>query len=1320
VEKKIKISKKKGGIKTNLLKYPTPSISFPMSKLRTYIERSIALHLGLDPEGTYLTSIDASLSSFVDSATSSSSPANPLFVWWDPSSSSSTSSPLNATNSPTSTIRNDGLLVFLASPTSSSSASSSSVRSLLINPRRFDDDAPQTISYSNVMAAVQAFAIQLSNPNSSPMTNASTNNTPAIPTILLTPHPEIQSAIDANQTPSEEISLSSASSLNLDSVAITNPFLDSLQKTTNSWIREIQKLTTLITHEPPPPSTPDPQNIELVSDTVSFWDKLLHNLISVQQKLTSEPTLVGTLLLLKQNNRFQATHAITVDTNLSPAIDHATDVTMFLKKYPLESLTNSTTIEDLTKATQECVLYVANKLRSSKNFTLSRAASLLSSTTYSVATKLAEIIAKSNAFTDYSRFRQICDETFQLSSSFDAAWQKLKSSFLDHGRRRGSTSSSADTKTSANVALKTFEAIHIFHSPLIARIRDIDAIQTTGNDLTVVVSDVLPNSNNEILQKLSSAIDIFSTSPMLLDTTPSGCQHFAIADQKYYRSIDSVENDLAKLLKRKLESAISDTNQMFEIFGQFNKLFIRPRIRQAIKSFESSLIKSVESSVQHLRSKFTLQFENSEVEQWLAMRDVVGVSGKIIWARRMESELKLLMSRMEDVLGMGWDQQISGRQLKRICDELLSKLDTNHIFRAWMKKIEREVTSNRGKHRQLSYLMSIKKTHQNNLKLHVNYSDTSINLFKEVRNLAWLGFTIPSTIKTLSDEAGKKYPPAMTLKESLQAYTTTRQQLSDDVVVSLVAKDLKDIRSVIEEAFNQTSQTNDSTPTKTITKRVRWDSTDVTSWVNKFSEKVFVFQERVEVLLGLTDTIEKTLEHLSMVDYNQTGYKTIISKVQKQVDELSLSSYDHLDSYIEYLNNKMEDMLTNQLINALETWPHATKQSAQNAVLISIKMQNQLIFTSPTISKAREIYFDQLRGFVSTVTSLPKVVAGRFDVLNRSDTGSASASENFSSIITRMKLSNSDKLLEPYKKISDDVRAADVYTEQWLTYQFLWDLSISTITGSVGTDIPKWSDLLSSISTSRKILDDSSNQIKRIGLIDIDSSNVNSKVIMKYDAVQNQLQQHFAEEVLKPITQETLQTLTTSKQKLEVVMLEGSTNDIIEGVGVIQMLNQKSDQFDKLTKSIFAAENLLKQQRVQFPSSWIYASNLLGNFESFSQILSERSKEMEELLPSLQQRVKTEDKMGTHRIGDIVKKWGKDKPLRGSYKCSSALNILAKFEVSLNKLLNESDLLSRAKDALNLPPAGENPLLVVREEVSKCKSRLCLRPNYNSNTSTRI
>ena len=284
---------------------------------------------------------------------------------------------------------------------------------------------------------------------------------------------------------------------------------------------------------------------------------------------------------------------------------------------------------------------------------------------------------------------------------------------------------------------------------------------------------------------------------------------------------------------------------MFSVFARFNKLFIRPRIRQEIKSFQSSLIKSVESSVQMLRNKFTLQFENSEVETWLSGRDVVGVSGKVIWARRMESELKLLMKRMEDVLGPGWDQQISGRPLKRICDDLLGRLDTGMIFRGWMKRVEKEVTSNRGRHKAISYLMAIKRQHDGELRLEVNYSNTSINLFKEVRNLTWLGFTIPSTIKTLSEEASRKYPPAMALREALHSYSQTRALLKNNVILSLVSKDLASIRKMIEEAFNQQPVAKGSeTPTKAIVKRVRWDSQDINGWVNKFSEKVFLFQVR--------------------------------------------------------------------------------------------------------------------------------------------------------------------------------------------------------------------------------------------------------------------------------------------------------------------------------------------------------------------------------------------------------------------------------------------------------------------------------------------
>ena len=52
------------------------------------------------------------------------------------------------------------------------------------------------------------------------------------------------------------------------------------------------------------------------------------------------------------------------------------------------------------------------------------------------------------------------------------------------------------------------------------------------------------------------------------------------------------------------------------------------------------------------------------------------MAGKILWARQMERQLRLLSTRLSDVLGDGWENHLDGRPLKAVCDELLRNLDT--------------------------------------------------------------------------------------------------------------------------------------------------------------------------------------------------------------------------------------------------------------------------------------------------------------------------------------------------------------------------------------------------------------------------------------------------------------------------------------------------------------------------------------------------------------------------------------------------------------------------------------------------------------------
>jgi dynein heavy chain 1, cytosolic len=118
------------------------------------------------------------------------------------------------------------------------------------------------------------------------------------------------------------------------------------------------------------------------------------------------------------------------------------------------------------------------------------------------------------------------------------------------------------------------------------------------------VKSVLSSSSTEtsaILQSLTSAGTMMAGAS-IFDLSPSGTASFSQTLASYESSIDEIENNLSSLLHTKLSSATS-AEEMFKHFAKFNPLFVRPRIRSAIKHYQTELIKNVSNSVSSIQKK---------------------------------------------------------------------------------------------------------------------------------------------------------------------------------------------------------------------------------------------------------------------------------------------------------------------------------------------------------------------------------------------------------------------------------------------------------------------------------------------------------------------------------------------------------------------------------------------------------------------------------------------------------------------------------------------------------------------------------------------
>eukprot|EP00985_Skeletonema_marinoi_P034911 scaffold45168_cov139-Skeletonema_marinoi.AAC.1 len=561
--------------------------------------------------------------------------------------------------------------------------------------------------------------------------------------------------------------------MDLESVGLSeslqdDAFLNEVQSTVTHWITQIRKVTVL------PASTPFPSGDSAETEShadleeVSFWIGLEEALKTIRSEL-SKPDVLLTIALLKEAKRFVATIALENNTGMDAAEAHVGDVANFLRSYPAPMLAAARDWAKIGSA-MDAVFTHLPKVRQSRFYDLDRLARLVEATTLNLRERMEGTLRESykgNGIVlslNYDEYeKRVRGPTQDIFVMFDASFSSFSEFFLDQGRMRR-RAGEARNETPAQV----LKGIKLYHQALRERLDAIYHFRTQHEKLRTVVAEVLTGerktgpgrddsgSSEEYsawaLKEVDEAPLSLFASVDVLDLSARGEAVFAAALDGYDRKVDAIEEHLAKLLRDKLSSC-QDAEDMFRVFARFNPLLSRTRVRVAVKEFQLQLMNTVGQAVQKLQSKFTHKYESSSASCIATIRGIPPVSGKILWAKQMERQVHALMKRMSHVLGKEWGQHLEGRQLRRSCDELLSKLDSRAYFRNWVSEWERELSSDTNS--KLNTFPIIIVREGKFLAAKANFDEKHEYLSREIRYLKWLGYErdIPRTIALVSEEA---------------------------------------------------------------------------------------------------------------------------------------------------------------------------------------------------------------------------------------------------------------------------------------------------------------------------------------------------------------------------------------------------------------------------------------------------------------------------------------------------------------------------------------------------------------------------------------
>jgi dynein heavy chain 1 len=133
-------------------------------------------------------------------------------------------------------------------------------------------------------------------------------------------------------------------------------------------------------------------------------------------------------------------------------------------------------------------------------------------------------------------------------------------------------------------------------------------------------------------------------------------------------------------------------------------------------------------------------------------------------------------------------------------------------------------------------------------------------------------------------------------------------------------------------------------------------------------------------------------------------------------------------------------------------------------------------------------------------------------------------------------------------------------------------------------------------------------------------------------------------------------------------------------------------------------QETLEKQRYQFPQDWLSIDQLELEWTSFNDILNRKNSAIQEQLAGLQLKIMAEDNIVQNKITEIVADWEQNKPISGDLKADTAMNAINIYENRVHTLKDQSDMVAKAKEALDLESGRDERLLPIIEELRDLKA----------------
>jgi dynein heavy chain 1, cytosolic len=1083
--------------------------------------------------------------------------------------------------------------------------------------------------------------------------------------------------------------------------------LNSIQNHVNAWIKSIQNITkfTKDAKDAAPTQASAAQEI-------SFWLSMETALNKLVEEISLDHVRL-TLEILKKAKRQQAVVSFETDTGWRDSLDVVRNYNTLMRDFPLEELSSSPSLPKLAEALVLIFNHLNKKWRVC-NYPIRRALRLVEGISEDMNAQVLRLLqGRAIMSLNWPDFEELMDSISLVWETWDDQMKSFTAVAREITRRKNADFvpvKIVPRHAQTQERLKYVSRFRWEHEQLCRTIVNVlgpkartgDQSQQSDDNNAAVIEEL---GDVDAVEEVAGAYDIVRHVD-ILDVSPKGTETWVQAEMQYTERTSRVEDSIIARLRDRLGRA-KTANEMFRVFEKFNALLVRPKVRGAIGAYQAQLLENVKTAIAALHERFKQQYGGSEAQMMAQLRDIPPVAGAILWVRQIEAQLENYMSKVQAVLGEDWTLHTEGEKLQTESQMFRKKLTTRDIYEAWLRDIQARDISVTGR----LFTISRSRAANGSLELIVNFDNHAISLFKEVRNLSWLGYQIPHRIATTAKQAQRVYPYALSLMESVSGYLSALRAIQEmPNMAPLMAGYERDVQSLFATGI-----------------KLRWDSfihsyelhvkgknssndSAHVQYVRDLATAVTALQNKTATVKGLDQTIQQAISEIKNCSYVAKNFQAQVDVIQNAVDKMNLENYSNLSSWVSQLNSQLRQIFEDRLQAALRHWTTSftsteVQYSGEDAIHdvqfpateIEIVMNNQTVFVDPPLNFVRASWVNQLEDWLDVLCHLPQIRATRYSV--SADIAVAQKAPSF----TDLPLRKVEALQAAYHAIDGRIADMAIYLEEWYTYQNLWDLRSEQLHQELGDDLAKWHQLLQEVRHARSTFDTSEGR-KTMGNVVFDYEQVQSKITQKYDQWQHEITSKFGATLGNRMA-EVYSEMRRSRLELENQSLEASsTAQAVAFITTVQQCRRHAAQWGPEVEIFRQGQTALSRQRYNFASDWLSANQVSDEWDAFEEILNRKGKIVEDQTDALRANIIAEDRVISGRITDIVNQWNEEKPVSGTIPPAEAAELLKSYEARMQKLQAEAETVARAKEALALQMTRDDALAAALEEVNDFKS----------------